>query len=146
MADDPLQSACREACEALSQAPVALTRDTRGRRAFGLRLGQVDLSVLHLPGEPAGTLHVLADVAPSHEGRPWGPLMDINRWLLPLSGGVLCRHPDTGGVLLRARVDWPGAANGFVDEIRALAAMAGDLRTFCGTLATSGAWAPEGLT
>jgi hypothetical protein len=144
MADDPLQSACREACEALSQDPVALTHDAAGRRAFGLRLGTINLSVLHLPGEPAGTLHVLADVAPPLEGRPWGPLMDINASLFPLSGGVLCRHPDTGGVLLRARLDWPGTARGFVDGIRALAAMAGDLRTFCGGLATSGG-GPEGL-
>ena len=146
MADDPLQRACQEACEALAQAPVEVTQDTRGRRAFGLRLDGMDLSVVHLPGEPAGTLHVLADIAPAAEGRPWGPLLDINAWLHPLSGGVLCRHPATGGVLLRARLGWPGSGKGFVDEIRSLAALASELRTFCSSLTACNPFPRECLT
>jgi len=146
MADDPLQRACQEACEALTQAPVEVRQDTRGRRAFGLRLDGMDLSVVHLPGEPAATLHVLADIAPPVEGRPWGPLLDINAWLHPLSGGVLCRHPATGGVLLRARLGWPGSGKGFVHEIRAVARLAHDMRAFCGTLAAAHPSPQERLT
>ncbi len=130
--DDLLQQACDQACAALAQGPVEVTQDDRGRRAFGLCLDGIDLSVVHLPGEPADTLHALADVAPPLPGRPWGPLLEINAWLVPLSDATLCRHPATGGVLLRARLNWPGCGGRFIDEIRRLADMARQLRQVCG--------------